>query len=190
MTDPLALALSLLVPVLDSLGIRYAIVGSLASSAHGVYRATADGDLLADIRPQQARPLAAALSKDWYGEPDAMESAIRQGRAFNLIHMTTATKVDIFPARTDFHERQIERASVITVFPQDSALQLPVASAEDVVLSKLQWYRAGGEVSEKQWSDIGGILATQSGLDFGYMEAWARSLGVGDLLARAIAETR
>jgi hypothetical protein len=174
MTDPLALVLSQLAPVLKSLGIRYAIVGSLASSAHGVYRATADGDLLAQIRPQQARQLAAALGKDWYAEPDAMEAAIREGRAFNLIHMTTATKVDIFPARTDFHAGQIERASVITVFPQDDALQLPVASAEDVVLVKLQRYRAGGEVSEKQWSDIAGILATQTGLDFAYMEAWAK----------------
>jgi hypothetical protein len=90
MTDPLAIVLSELAPVLESLGIRFAIVGSLASSARGVYRATADGNLLAYIRPQQAHQLADRLGRAWYADGDAIESAIRNRRSFNLIHIGTA----------------------------------------------------------------------------------------------------
>jgi hypothetical protein len=190
MKDPLSIALSALAPVLQALGIRYAIVGSLASSAHGVYRATANGDLLALIRPQQARQLVEALGKDWYAETEAMESAVRNGRAFNVIYIPTAQKVDIFLATTDFHMNQMERATEIPVFPSDEALKLLVTSPEDVVLAKLQWYQDGGEVSEKQWADITGVLATKRSLDFPYMEQWARRLGISHLLARALADSR
>jgi hypothetical protein len=185
--NPLAQALSRLTSVLESLNIRYAVVGSLASSAHGVYRATADGDLLARIAPPHARQLAAALGADWYADADEMEQAIREGRSFNVIHIPTALKIDVFPATTEFHDNQIGRATRIKVFPAEDALQFPVAAPEDVLLAKLQWYQAGGEVSDKQWGDITGILATNPALDFPYMEAWARRLGVSRLLARAIA---
>jgi hypothetical protein len=188
MRDPLAYILSLLTPVLDALGIRYAVVGSLASSAHGVFRATADGDLLARVTPLHARQLASALGKDWYADAEAIERAIRAGRSFNLIHIPTAMKVDIFPATTEFHETQMGRATAIPVFRDEDAMRLPVASAEDVLLSKLQWYQAGGEVSEKQWGDVTGVLATNTALDFNYLESWAQRLGVSHLLARAIAD--
>lgn len=71
MREPLEQALSQLTPALDALGIRYAVVGSLASSAQGLYRATADGDLLVALAPGQAARLVAALGSDWYGvRPD------------------------------------------------------------------------------------------------------------------------
>lgn len=187
MTNPLADALSRLKPVLDSLGIRYAIVGSLASSAHGIYRSTADGDLLARIVPSRARSLVAALGQDWYGDVDEIERATRDGRSFNLIHIPTAMKVDIFPASTQFHENQLMRATEVTIFPGDDSSRFPVASPEDVLLAKLQWYQSGGEVSEKQWGDITGILVTNRKLDFPYLEFWAAKLGISHLLARAIA---
>ena len=188
MTDPLALAISRLTPVLVRLGIRYIVVGSLASSARGVYRATADGDLLAELAPGHAARLSAALGAEWYADPDMMERAIRDRRSFNLIHIPTAQKIDIFPATSGFHTSQMQRATPIPVFPAGDAMQLPVASVEDVVLAKLQWYRAGGEVSDRQWSDITGVLATNPDLDLDYVRSWAVRLGVTDLLDKAIAE--
>ena len=103
MTDPLEQALNLLTPVLEALGIQYLIIGSLASSAHGVYRATADGDLLVKLSPGQAAQLSAALGPGWYADEAMIERAVRDRRCFNLIHMilihiTTAQKIDIFPA--------------------------------------------------------------------------------------------
>jgi len=164
------------------------VVGSLASSARGVYRATADGDLLAELAPGHAVKLAAALGSDWYADPDMIERAIRDRRAFNVIHIPTAQKIDIFPATSAFHTSQMQRASLIPVFPADAAMQLPVASVEDTVVAKLHWYRAGGEVSDRQWNDITGLLATNRDLDLDYARSWAARLRVEDLLDKALAE--
>ena len=188
MTDPLALALSQLTPVLEALGIRYAVVGSLASSAHGVYRATADGDLLAVLAPGQAVRLAKALGRSWYADAEMIEHALCNRRSFNLIHIPTAQKIDIFPATSDFHATQIERVNLIPVFPGDQQMLFRVSSPEDVLLAKLQWLREGGGVSDKQWSDITGLLATNQDLDFDYINSWAARLRVEDLLDRALAE--
>lgn len=58
-----------------------------------------------------------------------------------------------------------------------------VQTPEDVILSKLAWYRRGGEVSENQWRDVIGILKVQAErLDIGYLEKWASELAVLDLL--------
>lgn len=188
MTDPLGHALSQLTPILIKLGIRYVVVGSLASSARGVYRATADGDLLAELSPGHATRLAAALGSDWYADSDMIERAVRDGRSFNLIHIPTAQKIDIFPATKAFHASQMQRATLIPVFPVEAAVRFPVASVEDIVLAKLQWYRDGGEVSDRQWNDITGLLATNPDLDFEYVNSWAARLRVEDLLAKALAD--
>jgi len=190
MRAPLEQALSELAPVLDALGIRYAVVGSLASSAQGLYRATADADLLVALAPGQAARLIAALGSRWYGDADMAESSVRQGRAFNLIHIATAQKIDIFPATSDFHARQMERAAFIPVFPNEDALRFSVASPEDVLLGKLQWYREGGEVSDRQWNDITGLIATNPALDLVYTRSWAARLRIEDLLDRAIADVK
>jgi hypothetical protein len=173
-----------LVFALDALRIRHMVVGSLASSIHGVFRATADGDLLAAIAPNQVAPLVAALGKDWYADADAMSSAIRAQRSFNVIHIPTAQKFDLFPVKTDFHAVEMDRA--VTVPTADSELR--VASTEDTILSKLQWYREGGEVSDRQWSDITGIIAANPALDLAYARPWAARLRVADLLEKALAE--
>lgn len=161
------------------------VVGSLASSARGVYRATADGDLLAQIAPWDIVRLADALGAEWYADRDQMERAFDAGRSFNLIHIPTAQKIDIFPADTEFHESQLQRATAVSVFPGETQLVLPVASAEDTVLAKLQWYRAGGEISDRQWNDITGLIATNPTLDGDYLQQWANRLRVKDLLDRA-----
>ena len=59
-------------------------------------------------------------------------------------------------------------------------------SAEDTVLRKLQWYRTGGEVSDRQWRDVLGVMvANRGGLDQRYLDTWAKRLQVEDLLRRA-----
>jgi hypothetical protein len=63
-----------------------------------------------------------------------------------------------------------------------------VTTAEDILLAKLRWYRDGGEVSDRQWSDIGGLIATNAAMDWEYVNLWAARLHVTDLLARARAE--
>jgi hypothetical protein len=64
-----------------------------------------------------------------------------------------------------------------------------VHSPEDIVLQKLAWYRMGNEISDRQWTDILGILRMQRGqLDGDYLRQWANELAVGDLLRRATDE--
>jgi len=189
MIDPLAEGLNELTSALTSLGIRFLVTGSLASSAHGVVRGTMDGDLVALIFPPQAKMLAKALGAGWYSDLEMMEQAIRQRRAFNLIHIGSAMKFDVFPALTDFHDSELERA-MPTPLRIEGAKPCPVATPEDSLLSKLQWYRQGGEVSDRQWNDIGGILVQNPNLDWDYVNSWAARLGVTGLLEKARADSQ
>jgi hypothetical protein len=184
----LANALKLLIAALDHVGIPYLVGGSLASSVHGVYRATNDGDIVADINPTQIGSFAGTLGKDWYADPEMMRTAISAGRAFNIIYLPASQKFDIFPAVDAFHATQLARSTELPVAFGGEPVQCRVASAEDILLAKLQWYRDGGEVSDRQWSDITGVLASNPNLDRAYLDSWARRLGVTDLLARAVAQ--
>lgn len=189
MNDPLAQGLNELTAALTALGIRFLVSGSLASSAYGVVRATRDGDLVALIFPLHAKQLAKALGSGWYADAEMMEQAIRERRAFNLIHIGSAMKFDVFPALTEFHDSELERAK-FTPLRMEGAAPCPVATPEDSLLSKLQWYREGGEVSDQQWSDIIGILAQCPSLDWGYLNRWAVRLRVTDILEKAQADAR
>ncbi len=188
--NPLANAISKLASALERVGIPYAIGGSVASSVRGIVRATLDVDVVARIGVGQTDALAAALGPDWYADADQMRASIAAGRAFNIIYLPFTQKVDVFPATEEFHRSQLERATKVAIpFLGDSA-EYPVASAEDILLAKLQWYRMGGEVSERQWSDIAGILAVAVDLDATYLRTWAPRLGVEDLLDRAVADSK
>jgi hypothetical protein len=187
MTD-LAGALSALTATLERLNLPYAIGGSLASSSHGVWRATNDVDIVAGVPEALASQVSAALGPDWYAEANAMRDAIRAGRAFNVIHIPTSYKFDLFPATSDFHAVQLQRASKISVTLPGGTVECPVTTAEDILLAKLRWFADGGEVSERQWRDIHGILATNRDLDFDYIDLWAGRLGVSRLLAKALSE--
>ena len=150
----LARTFELLAAALERLAIPYAVVGSVASSARGSYRATEDIDVLARISPLQAGQLVDALGKDWYADADQMRDAIAAGRAFNLIYIPFSQKVDLFPAKDDFCTAQLERATTLPVAALGPGAAYPVAAAEDIVLAKLRWSKAGGEESERQWTDI------------------------------------
>lgn len=174
---------------LEHFHIPYLIGGSIASSSRGVVRATMDVDLVAQIDSGQAEALCRELGHDWYADPEQIKISIATGRSFNLIHIPTSQKVDIFPARDAFHQSQLKRATREELDFLDEKVEYPIATPEDILLAKLQWYRDGGEISDRQWSDIGGIIATNPELDRGYLNAWAVRLGVITLLDRALKES-
>ena len=189
MTDPFAAALQELTAALDSLSIRYAVAGSLASSAHGISRYTEDGDLLCAIHPFHVPKLAESLGPNWYVDVDEMQKALRAGRTFNIIHKGFALKFDLFPASTEFHALQLDRAEIRRLHLEGSE-PCRVTTAEDILLAKLRWYRDGGQVSENQWKDIMGILNMNRSLDSAYLQHWAARLGVTDLLEKAESDAR
>ncbi len=186
--SPLIGALRAVSAALDRLHIPYLIGGSVASSSRGITRATRDIDLVAQIAPEHGTLLCAALGTDWYADADQIRESILANRAFNIIHIPTSQKVDIFPANDAFGAAQLRRATREPLEFLGETATYPVASAEDILLAKLQWYRDGGEVSDYQWRDITGIVATNPGLDREYVEAWAARLGVTRLLAKALAD--
>jgi hypothetical protein len=184
--DPLSDTLREITAALNRVGIRYAIGGSLASSARSVWRTTLDVDLIAAIAPAQSEAFVEALGKDWYADVDAVRDSIAADRSFNVIHMKNVLKVDVFPASGPFHGAQLDRATVLPL--GEGRIPCVVTTAEDILLAKLQWYRDGGEVSDRQWNDIVGIIANNPDLDAEYVNLWAARLGVTSLLARARAD--
>jgi hypothetical protein len=186
----LARTFELLTAALDRLAVPYAVVGSVASSARGSYRATEDIDVLARILPDHAAELAQALGKDWYAEADQIRDAIAAGRAFNLIYIPFSQKVDVFPVKDEFCVTQLERATSLPLPALGTSARYPVVSPEDIVLAKLAWYKAGGETSERQWTDILKVILATPNVDWAYVESWAPRLGVVGLLARARTEAK
>lgn len=168
--------------VLDELGVVYAVVGSFASSAYGFPRATNDVDLVAGIEPSHVPQLVAALQDSFYIDEVAVRRAVEGHRSFNAIHFVTAFKIDFFiPRGGGFGQQQLTR--------RRAGGEIYLASAEDTVLAKLRWFKKGGEISERQWSDVIGVIKVQKGnLDLEYMRTWADSLDVAGLLERALEE--
>lgn len=175
---------------LDALGIGYAIGGSLASSLHGINRMTHDADVTVEPFVGREAEFAAAFPRpDYYLSPDAMRDAIRIRSSFNVIHLPTGFKIDLFVRKDEPFERIAfgRRGEYpMPVLPGDAVM---VHSPEDTILFKLRWYRLGGEISDRQWGDVQGVLKVQAGrLDDGYLDRWAAELGVTDLLVRARSE--
>ena len=121
-----------------------------------------------------------------------MREAVLQRGAFNLIHLETMVKVDVFvPAARPFDQQELNRARPQTLDVVEDARVFFVKSPEDLVLRKLLWYRAGGQVSERQWSDVMGVLKVQQQrLDGEYLAHWAAELEIIDLLERALTEAK
>ncbi len=177
--------------MLERLKIDYVIGGSFASSAHGLARATMDVDLLASLNRGQADLLVAELGSEFYADELSIIRATNEKRHFNIIHIDTSFKIDIFVAKPGgFDEKQLERRRlrVINDEPEQKAF---VATAEDTILAKLKWYRLGNEVSDRQWQDVIGVIKIQGErLDSSYLNEWAKSLGVSDLLEKALEQAQ
>lgn len=178
------------IAVLDALGVPYLVGGSLASSLYGIPRSTNDIDLVVDLAPSHVAPLIAALEPDFLVDEESINEAIQLRRSFNLIHMTTLDKLDLFVTGDHVWRRQeLSRRQPERVAADPAAPPVYFASPEDTVLSKLDWYRRGGEVSDRQWGDVQAVLTIQAGrLDRAYLHEWANRLGIQDLLERALAE--
>lgn len=188
-TDALCATL-LVVDALEKLGVEYHVGGSLASSLHGTPRQTRDADIVAELSSGHVTPLAVLLAPSFYLDETMMRDAIQHRTSFNAIHLGTGFKIDVFvPGDTDFDEVEFKRRCAVRVRevpPRD----ILVKSPEDTVLRKLLWYQAGGEVSDRQWNDVVGVLENQRGrLDLVYLQRWAERLGIPALLSEALQES-
>jgi hypothetical protein len=180
-------ALGPVVDALEALGVGHYVGGSVASSVHGMPRTSIDADLVADLGLEHVAPLVERLSEQYYLDEGRIRSSIEAQRSFNLIHLDTMFKIDVFVSkRRPYDLEALRRARAESLESAPSARRFPVSSPEDTILAKLEWFRSGNEVSERQWSDVVGVLrARLNDLDIAYLERWAAALGVVDLLDRA-----
>lgn len=177
--------------VFERLGVPYLIGGSLASTLYGMVRTTQDSDIVAEMRLEHLPLFVSALQDEFYVDDEMIAEAIQRNSSFNIIHRESMFKVDVFiPRPRPFLQSQLARAQRQT-FAFETEVSAKFASPEDTILSKLEWYRLGGEVSERQWRDILGVLKTRAGeLDLVYLQKWANELKVSDLLERALEEAK
>lgn len=171
--------------------INYHIGGSVSSSAHGIPRTTIDIDLVVDLKIHQVGKMVTKLKGAYYIDSGMIENAIQTESSFNLIHLETFIKLDVFILKQTPYDREVMDRAIDGILTVDDAdpIHVKFSSAEDIVLNKLSWFRMGGEQSERQWTDILGVLNVQkNSLDIGYMKKWAKVINVLDLLEQAISD--
>ncbi len=193
MTSPpndLLTALKPVVDVLQELGVRHYVGGSVASSTFGVARSTLDVDLVADLKLGHVDDFVQAIQNTYYVNRSTVLDAVTRHVCFNVIHLATSFKVDVFALKQREYDRiAMERAEETDLIVEAPGQLFFVCTPEDIILSKLEWFRLGDEISEKQWNDILGVLKLQGrGLDQDYLTKWAAELGVADLLEKALGE--
>jgi len=155
----IAEAVAPLVAEFQRLRVEYYLGGSVASSTHGLPRATLDVDLVAGLAAEHVKPLVAALQSSYYIDAGMILDAIAREACFNLIYLKTSFKVDVFVAKTREYDRvALQRKQTKALDLENPGSQFFFASAEDVILSKLEWFRLGDEVSDAQWRDVIGVL--------------------------------
>ncbi len=180
---------SKVVNVFEKLDIAYHIGGSLASSAFGIARATLDVDIVAEIKPEQASNISELLKEEFYVDADRIIDAIQHRSSFNLIHLETMFKVDIFILKDRPFDRQAFLRRFQKAVSEDESQKIFFATPEDIIINKLEWYKAGGEISDRQWSDVLGVLKVQGVmLDMSYLKRWSEELSIANLLKKAIDE--
>jgi hypothetical protein len=192
--DPLALALRI-GALLDTHAIPYLVVGSVAAIVHGEYRMTRDIDIVLNLAPGDVRALVDGLRGGFTFLPSDITDALarlpearadwQQRASFCAYDRATGFQIDVYlSSGRPFEVAQFQRAEVIDI-PGDPGGSLCVASAEDTVLAKLEWYKLAP--SDRQWRDVQAILRVQDdALNHAYLRQWAAELAITDLLEYAL----
>lgn len=174
--------LTRVIDVLDATGVDYMLTGSLASSAQGEPRSSHDIDLVVVLTEADAKRISDAFPPpEFYISLEAALDAVRRKSMFNLLWIDTGDKVDFWLLTSDpFDQSRFQRRTLQPLLGR----MLFVSSPEDTILMKLNWcQRSGG--SEKQFTDALRVYEVQrTTLDESYLDEWARSLNVVELLVR------
>jgi len=155
--------------VLEGLDIPYIVTGGVAVTVWGRPRFTADIDIVIEISLSRSQDLLRSLmkvDKKIYISETAVNQAVLRKGEFNLIH-PDGLKVDFWILEDDAYDRsRIKRGVTKKVWGRN----ITFISPEDLILSKLIWYKKGR--STRQLEDIESIVAIQKKLDWKYIKRW------------------
>ena len=180
------LAVQPVIQAFEKLSIPYYIGGSIASSVYGMARATLDVDIVADLKINHIALFKQFLEHQYYIDEDMIAEAIRTNSSFNLIHLETMIKIDVFMHKDQPYPLEALQRIRKDTLEETANIEFYFSSPEDIIISKLQWYKLGGLVSERQWLDVSGVIKVQGdSLDKKYLKGWSRKLGLSSLLKEA-----
>ncbi|MBN1795897.1 MAG: hypothetical protein JW804_04430 [Sedimentisphaerales bacterium] len=173
-----------LTQLIEASGIPYAVCGSICSSLHGQPRATNDADIIISPTREQLAKLIRSLGTGCYVSPEAAFEAMGLCSMFNVIDSELGWKADlIFLKKSPYHLAGFNRRVKARVM----GIDLWILSAEDVILSKLNW--AKNTDSQLQYRDVLGVIKLQwDKLDWDYLRHWAKGLGVEKNLEKIVEE--
>lgn len=180
--------LRFVVDQLEDIGLRYFITGSIASISYGEARFTNDIDIVVDLPARRAADLCRRFPDDqFYVSEDAALDAARGHGQFNIIHPASGLKIDIIvPSPSEFTVERFVRAVRMPAGDERDAV---FSSAEDIILSKMLFYREGK--SDKHLRDIAGVIRIRGErLDQAYIEHWSPRLGLEEIWQAACARVR
>jgi len=161
---------------LNGAGIAYMLTGSLAMSYYARPRMTRDIDLVIALEALEALQLAGVLGEEYHVDTDAIVTALRDARSWNVIHLPSLVKIDLIPRKNTVYRRaEFERRQRVEL----AGVDLWIVSIEDLILSKLEWSQDSR--SGQQRADI--KLLLDAPLDRAYLEDWATRLDLDRLLA-------
>ena len=182
----LLVAMIPIIEVFESLGIRYYLSGSIACSVYGLPRGAQDIDVVADIQTEHVSALVKHLQGAYTINAQTLRDAIAQRNAFSLLHLSSLVKVDVMlPRGTPFDSLVSQRARQLSLI--EGYQPIWIASAEDVALMRLEWYRDCGATADDQWNDMLGVLKVQAPtLDLTYLRHVAHTLNDSGLLEQAL----
>jgi len=170
--------LTLVTARLEDAGIAYMVTGSVAVSLYAEPRMTRDVDMVVELQPADTERLVAMFGVEFSCNADRIRDAIARRTMFNLIHIEAVVKIDVIVRKdSPYREEEFGRRRRAEI----NAVPMWVVSAEDLILSKLDWARSSR--SELQLRDVRNVITAQPTLDWPYLDAWAGRLGLVDLLS-------
>jgi len=185
--DDLVEALTPVIAAFNKLQIAHCVGGSVASAFHGAVRSTMDVDLLCELQETQIASFLSCFDPNFYVSESAVRDAVKRTSCFNLIHLPTSFKVDVFISHGRGFDRTRMQRATSEKLGDNPFVMVPMTTAEDSIISKLEWYRKSDETSERQWDDVSRLVQLLgSSADFDYLREAAAATGVVDLLDRLL----
>jgi hypothetical protein len=172
-------ALVAVLAALEAAGVPYMIVGSLASNFHGVPRSTRDADIVVQLSAGSLERLRRELAPGLRLQPQGSFETVTGTIRHVIVLAGSPFVCELFQLSDDPHdvERFARRARA-----QVLAHTAYVATAEDMIVTKLRWAAGAGRSKDRE--DIRNIIAVQgAGLDWEYLDRWSIAHGTAGLLA-------